>query len=240
MRSTLATRVKRVRLPLRTGRLDLVLPDDGLIPDYLRLMNDPEISRMTLSMPYPYRRAHARAFVRRARVRYRAGEALSLSIKLRSSGEVIGGVGLHPRLVGSVGLHPPSDPHRSEAEIGYWLGRDHRGHGYATEAVLALCDVAFRRLRVHRVTAVVFEGNEASRRVVERAGFQFEGTSREATLKDGAWRSDWRFARLVGDAVPARPRVRTGRPAARRSGGPGPSARVRRPRTSRGPRADRP
>ena len=51
--------------------------------------------------------------------------------------------------------------------VGYWLGRDHWGRGYATEALVAFLEVD----RVRPMTAYVAVQNVASRRVLEKAGF---------------------------------------------------------------------
>jgi RimJ/RimL family protein N-acetyltransferase len=61
-------------------------------------------------------------------------------------------------------------------EIGYSLVRDFRSQGIATEAVRALVDEAFERARLARVQAYCVPENKASRRVLERLGFRFDGT----------------------------------------------------------------
>jgi RimJ/RimL family protein N-acetyltransferase len=216
-------RVRALRLPIRTPRLELVLPSRRHVEAYPPLMDDPEIDRWTLRVPKPYRRKHAAAFVARARRRYRRGTGLSLTIEERGRGRVVGGIA----------LVFARDPQRSEAEIGYWIAREARGHGFASEAVQALAEVAFRRLRLHRLTAGVFEGNLASRKVLERCGFRFEGAQRAAIRKHGIWRTDWCFARLADETGPRTGRPRTGRPAARRTSGRRRSARSPRARVGR-------
>jgi RimJ/RimL family protein N-acetyltransferase len=59
--------------------------------------------------------------------------------------------------------------------LGYWIGRSHWGRGYATEAVAALADYAFRTYPQDRIGAGVFEDNPASRRVLEKLGFSRAG-----------------------------------------------------------------
>lgn len=56
-------------------------------------------------------------------------------------------------------------------EIGFWLGSEWWGHGIATEAVRAACALAFEQFGWDRITARVAPGNDASRRVLEKAGF---------------------------------------------------------------------
>jgi ribosomal-protein-alanine N-acetyltransferase len=111
----------------------------------------------------------------------------------RSDGEVLGGVGLHDLKEG--------DPC---AEVGYWIGREHRGQGYATEAVSLLVRTGFTRLGLHRIEALVFPANVASRGVMRGCGFRYEGRLRDEARKDGRWRSTLLFARIASDPPPRR------------------------------------
>ncbi|GAB3680866.1 GNAT family protein [Salinarchaeum chitinilyticum] len=65
------------------------------------------------------------------------------------------------------------------AEIGYWIRPEHQGEGYGTEAAERVVEYAFEDLGCNRVVARVYEGNEASTRILEGIGFQHEGTLRE-------------------------------------------------------------
>ena len=87
--------------------------------------------------------------------------------------------------VGSVGLKLGSDIERRSAEIGYWLGQAYWGRGIVSAAVAAVTDYAFRELDLLRVFAVPFVRNPASARVLEKAGYQREGTMRCSAVKDG-------------------------------------------------------
>lgn len=87
--------------------------------------------------------------------------------------------------VGSIGLELRSDIHRRSAEIGYWLGREFWGRGIATEAVRAVSEFAFAQFDLCRLYAGVIEWNQASMRVLEKAGYQREGLLRAAVTKDG-------------------------------------------------------
>jgi ribosomal-protein-alanine N-acetyltransferase len=82
--------------------------------------------------------------------------------------EVIGG----PSFIGFVGLNEPRfDAHFTPAvEVGWRLGREHWGHGFATEAGAAAIDFGFRQLALNEIVAMVGTGNNRSRRVAERLG----------------------------------------------------------------------
>jgi len=192
-RTSPRTRIARLRLPIRDRRVDLVLPTLSDIEAFVRLLNEPSVARWTLHVPYPYTKRNARHWVRHARAGRRAGRSLGLTVVRRSDGEVLGGVGLHDLKEG--------DPC---AEVGYWIGREHRGQGYATEAVNLLVRTGFTRLDLHRVEAFVFPANVASRGVMRRCGFRYEGRLRDEARKDGRWRSTLLFARLASDPPPRR------------------------------------
>lgn len=87
---------------------------------------------------------------------------------------------------GSLGVHGLDDINGS-AELGIFLGEDYWGEGYGTEAGRLATTYAFDQHRRHRVVARVFEGNEASKRVWEKLGFELEGTQRDAVYLDGEY-----------------------------------------------------
>ena len=78
-------------------------------------------------------------------------------------------------LVGEIGLQY-FEGRGPEVEIGWAVGADGRGKGYAVEASARWLDIAFGELGLDRVIAVVLPDNLASRRVCERLGMQEEGT----------------------------------------------------------------
>ena len=80
--------------------------------------------------------------------------------------------------VGLVGIHK-IDPHNGHAELGYFLGREHWGYGYASEAVKLALQYAFEWLNLRKVYAHVFGTNGASIKVLEKNGFQLAGRWKE-------------------------------------------------------------
>ena len=103
---------------------------------------------------------------------------------------------LKAHAAGGVGFQPMTDVNRRTAEIGYWLGASYWGRGIATEAVTLVTDWAFAAHEFLRIFAQPFAGNLASRRVLEKAGYQLEGTMRCSAVKDGEVRDQCMFARL--------------------------------------------
>jgi RimJ/RimL family protein N-acetyltransferase len=131
--------------------------------------------------PHPYQVADAESFIGRVAA---VDPPLSLAI-------VIDGLA-----VGVVGLEPMTDVNRLTAEIGYWIGAAFWGRGVATEAVALATDWSFRTHGLLRLFAQPFAGNFASRRVLEKAGYQLEGTMRHSAIKDGEIQDQCLYARL--------------------------------------------
>ena len=103
--------------------------------------------------------------------------------------------------IGGIGLEFGTDIHRFTAELGYWLGEPFWGRGIMTEAVRHLTAWAFENLEVHRIYATAFAGNQASARVLEKAGFQREGRLRASVFKEGRILDQFLYARIrAGDA----------------------------------------
>lgn len=68
-------------------------------------------------------------------------------------------------------------------DVGYCIGRNFWGKGIATEALCAVIDFLFDRVGFNRVGAWHEEGNDASGRVMQKAGMSFEGTAREKDIR---------------------------------------------------------
>ena len=93
---------------------------------------------------------------------------------LKESGEYIGRCGLHPLPVWQPALRlaPRPDGPRAYAALGFYLARRYWGRGLATEAARAFVDYGFRQLKLPRIVATAEVGNDASIRVLEKAGFE--------------------------------------------------------------------
>lgn len=83
--------------------------------------------------------------------------------------------------------------------LGYSLDQQYNGKGYTSEAARLVIDFAFNELKLYRIEAGVMPSNTGSIRVLEKAGFQREGLSRENIEINGKRESHLIFSRLVGD-----------------------------------------
>jgi RimJ/RimL family protein N-acetyltransferase len=147
---------------------------------------DPEIARWT-TVPSPYGEADARAYLLHRHELLESGSSASLAIVDAADDS---------RLLGSIALMQIDWTH-ARAEVGYWLAREARGAGHATRAVRRICAWGFERLRLERVSLVVADGNGASERVAERAGFSREAFLRSYMVTQGVRHDMVAFARLA-------------------------------------------
>jgi RimJ/RimL family protein N-acetyltransferase len=150
-----AERARAARsLVLKTRRLKLRLPVGDDAEPITALINDRRVADNMATVPHPYTLKDAQAAIASA-----SGKP-QFVITL-TEGRVIGGCGLAVREE-----HP---------ELGYWIGVPYWGSGYATEAARALIDFAFTDLDCTELLAGARVSNPASRRVLEKCGFQWTG-----------------------------------------------------------------
>jgi RimJ/RimL family protein N-acetyltransferase len=141
---------------LETERLFLRAPRLEDAKHVAALANDKRIAENTRRLPHPYTRSDAEDFISSLD----AGEIAFLIT--RHDDVIVGACG--------IAAHDETAP-----EIGYWLGVKHWGKGYATEAVRALIDYAFTERDHDALQAGARVTNPASRRILEKCGFQWTG-----------------------------------------------------------------
>jgi len=88
------------------------------------------------------------------------------------------------------------------ASLGYYVLPTEQGNGYATEAASLLVGYAFDELNAHKVSAEVQTDNPASERVLEKLGFEREGTRRDHYYKDGEFRDISLWSAFEAEFVP--------------------------------------
>lgn len=89
------------------------------------------------------------------------------------------------KVVGSIGIFRQGNIHRQTAELGYYIAEEYWGKGIMTGAVRQICAYVFEKSDIIRIYAEPFAYNAASCRVLEKAGFQYEGTLRSNAVKNG-------------------------------------------------------
>ena len=88
------------------------------------------------------------------------------------------------KVIGSISIFRQGNIHRQTAELGYYIAEEYWGRGIMTEAVKQICEYVFRKSDIIRIYAEPFAYNAASCRVLEKAGFQYEGTLRNNAVKN--------------------------------------------------------
>lgn len=86
-----------------------------------------------------------------------------------------------------------------KAEVGFWLLPEYRRNGIISEAMKEILNYAFHELKLHRIEATVETENEASRNLLLKAGFSYEGTLRDCELKNDRYINLELFALLRTD-----------------------------------------
>lgn len=90
------------------------------------------------------------------------------------------------KVIGSIGVFRQGNIHRRTAELGYYIAEAYWGKGLMTKAVRQICRYVFDNSDILRIYAEPFAFNAASCRVLEKAGFQYEGTLRSNAVKNGS------------------------------------------------------
>ncbi|MGR3541996.1 MAG: GNAT family N-acetyltransferase [Hasllibacter sp.] len=102
-------------------------------------------------------------------------------------------------LVGAVTLDNIRRGPAQAGTTGYWLGTPHTGRGLMTEALSAVVAHAFEVLDLSRIESGCLAENAASRAVLERVGYKYEGVAQAYLQIGGRWRNHVLYARLRAD-----------------------------------------
>jgi len=103
------------------------------------------------------------------------------------------------RLLGAITLDNVRRGPAQSGTVGYWIGADFAGRGYMTEALGAVRDHAFDRMDLSRLEAACLPENQASRALLERCGFKYEGVAQSYLQIAGRWRTHVLYAALRWD-----------------------------------------
>ncbi|MET8979251.1 GNAT family N-acetyltransferase [Streptomyces sp. NPDC004539] len=146
---------------------------------------DPEIQRWT-TIPSPYLPEHAHAFTTEIASTGWATDTMYTFAVCLPDGPLTGMLSLTPRTPGTT-------------EIGFWTAKEHRSHGYTTEATLTAAHWSFTHLSTDRLEWRAEVGNTPSLSVAQKAGFTLEGTLRSAITNKGTHRDCWLASLLPQD-----------------------------------------
>jgi RimJ/RimL family protein N-acetyltransferase len=173
-------------LAIVTERLVLRRFTDNDIQDIVEIVSHPSVARITPNLEANESKVKEYIDKQNFCQPFEKSEYCDLAIERKKDGKVIGLIGLM------------CEDHR-QALIGWALGVDHRGNGYATEGARSLMMYGFCELGLHRIYAKTSHINTPSWKVMERVGMRKEAHLREAEFRDGEWIDVLIYAMLARD-----------------------------------------
>ena len=184
---------RRPQLPaIETQRLTLRLPEMGDHVPWARLRREGEGFLRDWEPAWSADHFSRKAFRNRVYWAFRAreeGRALPLFLVRRED----------RRLMGAITLDNIRRGPSQSAQVGYWIGPEFARQGFMREALTAVVHHAFGMLDISRIEAACLPENAASRGLLERAGFKYEGVAQSYLQINGRWRNHVLYASLRSD-----------------------------------------
>ena len=182
----------RRRIRIETERMTLRLPAHADWPAWAGLRRESTAFLQPWEPVWSTDHLSRRAFTSRVYWAGRAeaqGTALPLLLFQRGTGALLGAITLDNIRRGPA----------QAGTLGYWVGQPHARQGYMREAILAVVHHAFTVLDLSRIEAACLPENAASRGVLEKCGFKYEGVAQSYLQINGRWRNHVLYANLRGD-----------------------------------------
>jgi ribosomal-protein-alanine N-acetyltransferase len=180
------------RVRIETERMTLRLPQHADYRAWAALRRESEGFLVPWEPVWASDHLTRKAFTNRVYWANRAtsqGTALPLMLLRRTDGALLGAITLDNIRRGPA----------QAGTLGYWIGQPHARHGYMREAILAVVHHAFTVMDLSRVEAACLPENAASRGVLEKCGFKYEGVAQSYLQIAGRWRNHVLYANLRGD-----------------------------------------
>jgi [ribosomal protein S5]-alanine N-acetyltransferase len=177
---------------IETERLTLRLPQHGDFRAWADLRHDSATFLTPWEPSWSADHLTRRAFTSRVQWAERAagdGSAVPLFL-IRRDDEV---------LVGAITLDHIRRGPAQTGTLGYWTGAPFARQGYMAEALAAVVHHAFLDLDLSRIEAACLPENRASRGLLEKSGFKYEGVAQSYLQINGRWRNHVLYANLRSD-----------------------------------------
>jgi len=183
---------KRRSVSILTARLSLRLPEHRDFREWAKLRHQSKAFLSPWEPIWAPDHLSRASFTNRVYWSQRAvknGNAVPLFVFHKEAGQLVGAITLDnirrgPSQVGT---------------IGYWVGQQYARQGFMSEAIIAMVAHAFGALDLSRVESACLPDNVASRGVLEKAGFKYEGVAQSYIQINGRWRNHVLYAALRGD-----------------------------------------
>jgi ribosomal-protein-alanine N-acetyltransferase len=182
----------RRKLRIETERMTLRLPQHGDYPAWAALRRDSADFLVPWEPAWAEDHLSRRAFTNRVHWSARAeaaGSALPLFMVRRADETLLGAITLDNIRGGPA----------QAGTLGYWIGQPFARQGYMREAIAAVVYHAFVTMDLSRIEAACLPENVASRGLLEKCGFKFEGVAQSYLQINGRWRNHVLYANLRGD-----------------------------------------
>ena len=141
--------------------------------DLAKILNNQKImNHLRDGLPYPYTVEDAKEYI-------------SSMLQANQEKMFAFAISVDEHVIGSISVTRLDNIHSCTGELGYYIGEDYWGKGYATCAVKQVCQYVLNHSDILRIFAEPFAYNTASCRVLEKAGFLYEGTLHKNAMKNG-------------------------------------------------------
>ena len=181
---TIFTKRKNAVVTGRQIYLRPLVPDDGT-PEYLSWLKDPETTKY---LELNYQKSTIAELREDIAFYNRQPDVRFYAICMKD--------GTH---IGNIKIENINEKH-GFGELGFLIGREYWGNGYATEAVKLMCQHLFDSFWLRRIVAGYYDDNEGSRRIFEKNGFEVEGILKEHRWSPSSdkWVDEYRVALTNG------------------------------------------
>lgn len=184
--------VRRRKLRIETERMTLRLPQHSDFRAWATLRDESRAFLAPWEPTWSADHLTRKSFTNRVYWAARAhagGTAVPLFLIRRSDQALLGAV-----TVDNIRRGPAQ-----AATIGYWIGAPHARQGYMAEAVRAVIHACFTTLDLSRLESACLPENAASRGVLEKCGYKYEGVAQSYLQINGRWRNHVLYANLRSD-----------------------------------------
>ena len=166
---------------LNTERLILRRMELTDLPNLVKYASNKKVSDNVFGYPYPYLEEDAIARMNTVIEGFKNKHRFIFTITQKGENELIGEIGL--RL----------ETEHNKAEIGYWIAEPYRGKGIATEAVAAVLKFGFEEIKLNKIFATCFDGNDVSGKVLEKNRMILEGNLKQEYFFKGEYRDSLHY-----------------------------------------------
>lgn len=133
--------------------------------------NEKILDNLRDGIPYPYTIENAQEFI-------------TQTLNAPKDSQYSWAILVDNKVIGSVGVFRKDNIHYQTAEIGYYIAEEYWGNDIMTKVITEVCNYIFNETDIIRIFAEPFAYNVASCKVLEKEGFEFEGTLRNNAVKN--------------------------------------------------------